>query len=125
MNKPLRKYHFVTWHLLAGLLPLIFVMAIVVRPATPLKISDDTIDLSATIDSHTDSTSVISINVGDIKGVSCVAIVSNQSHETVLTLNGGGVHKFIISKIDPPFTLKLCDTIHKRSITSIAFEPKN
>lgn len=126
MIKPLRKYHLVVWQVLAALLPLAFVMAIVVRPVTSLNVSGNTKELSATIDPHTDSTSIIIINVGAIKGPSCVAILSNQSQETVLgTLNERGPHVFIIPKIEEPSRLKLWDAFRKKAINSIPLGQKN
>ena len=127
MIKPLRKYHFVIWHILAVLLPLFFIAAILFRPVTPSWKAIGSNEISARIESNTDSTSLITLDVGKfIKTPSCAVILSNPSREWVLgTLDRQGVYTFVTPKIEPPATLKLWDAIHHSSIGSIALTQKN
>jgi hypothetical protein len=123
MIRPLRKYHLAVWRFLAVLLPLVFIAAILVRPlghsGVKFKYGDDT--FSATIESKTDSTSVVTVTVlRPVKTPSCVAILSTPSRETVLgTLNRPGVYTFVVAKGEQDATLNLRDAIRQRSIMSI------
>ena len=121
MIRPLRKYHFTIWSILAVLLPLVYIVAILVRPPgqSTVKYGDDT--FSATIESKTDSTSIVTVNVlRPLKTPSCVAILSTPSRETVLgTFDRPGVYNFVVPKVDQVATLNLRDAVHQRSIMSI------
>lgn len=121
MIRPLRKYHFAIWRFLAVLLPLVFIAAILVRPPgqSAHKYGNDT--FSATLESKTDSTSVVTINVlRPVKTPSCVAILSTPSRESVLgTLNQPGVYTFVVPKVEQGATLNLRDAVRQRSIVSI------
>ena len=121
MIRPLRKYHFAIWSILAVLLPMVFIVAILVRPPgqSAPTYGDDT--FSAKIESKTDSSSIITVNVlSPLKTPSCVAILSTHSRETVLgTLNRSGVYNFIVPKVEQGATLNLRDAIRQRSIMSI------
>ena len=122
MIKPLRKYHFVIWHVLAVLLPLFFIVAVLFRPVAPSGKATGNNKFSATIESNTDSTSLVTLDVGKfIKTPSCVVILSNPSREWVLgTLDRQGIYTFVTPKIELPATLKLWDAIHDSSIDSVA-----
>jgi hypothetical protein len=126
MIKPLRKYHFVIWHSLALLLPLFFVMAILFRPSDPSSIEIGSNAFSATIESKTDSTYLVSLDVGKfIKTPSCVVILSDPSRELVLgTLDRQGIYTFVTPKIELPATLKLWDAIHHKTIDSVPLTQK-
>ena len=122
MIKPLRKYHFVIWHILAVLLPLFFIAAIVFRPFAPSGKAIGGNEISARIESNTDSTSLVILKFGKfIRTPSCVVILSSPSTEWVLgTLDRKGIYTFLTPKFEPPATLKLWDAIHHTSIDSVA-----
>ena len=127
MIKPLRKYHFVIWHFLALLLPLFFIMALLFRPSDRSSAEIDRNSISATIELNTDSTYVITLDVGKfIKAPSCVVILSNPSRELVLgTLDRQGIYTFTTPKVGLPASLKLWDAIHDKSIDSVPLIQKN
>jgi hypothetical protein len=121
MIKPLRKYHYIVWRLWAILLPLAFVVAITVRPVHPLVMKADEEAFTAKIVADTDSTFVVTIQVGKpIKVPSCVAILSSTKKDLVLgTLDRQGIYNFNIPAFEGPAHLNLVDAIHQKTITKI------
>jgi len=121
MIKPLRKYHYMVWRLGAVLLPIAFVAAITVRPVHPPTMKMDEEAFTANIAADTDSTFVVTIQVGKpIKVPSCVAILSSAKNDRVLgTLDRQGVYNFNIPAFEGPAHLNLVDAIHQKTITRI------
>jgi len=127
MIKPLRKYHFAIWQLLAVLLPLFFIMAVVIRPSVPSPKVFPHNAFGAMIESNTDSTYLVTIEVEHfIKAPSCVIILSNTTTELALGIvDGQGTYSFVIEKVELPATVKLWDAIHHRAIDSVPLIKKN
>lgn len=121
MIRPLRKYHFLIWRLLAFALPFAFVAAFIVRPPLPgfESISKDTFYTERQVLS--DSTSMIVITVNKPLTVpSCLIFHVTQSKEILLgKLDHQGTYEFIIQSQEQDVTLKLVDAIHQQVITSI------
>jgi len=109
------------WRLGAVLLPIAFVVAITVRPAHPSTMNAGEEAFTANIVASTDSTFVVTIQVGKpIKVPSCVAILSSTKKDVVLgTLDRQGVYNFSIPKFEGPAHLNLIDAIHQKTITKI------
>ena len=76
---------------------------------------------TANIVANTDSTFVVTIQVGKpIKVPSCVAILSSTKKDVVLgTLDRQGVYNFSIPTFEGPAHLNLVDAIHQKTITKI------
>jgi hypothetical protein len=121
MIKPLRKYHYMVWRLWAVLLPIAFVVAITVRPVHTPAMKADEETFTAKITANTDSTFVVTIQVGKpIKVPSCVAILSSTKKDLVLgTLDRQGVYNFNIPTFEGPAHLNLVDAIRQKTITKI------
>jgi hypothetical protein len=109
------------WRLLAVLLPLVFVAAIIVRPVHAPTTKVDEEAFTANIVADTDSTFVVTIQVGKpIKVPSCVAILSSTQKDVVLgTLDRQGVYNFSIPTFEGPAHLNVVDAIHQKKITKI------
>jgi hypothetical protein len=127
MVKPLRKYHYMIWRLLAILLPFVFIMAIVVRPAiySTEKTGDELV--TANVSPHTDSTFVVTITVGrPINVPSCVVILSTSEKEMLLgTLNRQGRYTFIVPSFAGEGSLNLVDAIHQKRIANVLLSKTN
>lgn len=121
MIKPLRKYHFFIWRLLALALPVAFVAAFIVRPH--LHEVESIAKDSFYIDRKTlsDSTSMIVITVNKPLTVpSCLVFHVTKTKEILLgKLSHQGKYEFIIESTEKDMTLKLVDAIHQKVITSV------
>jgi len=115
------------WRLLALLLPLFFITAVVIRPSVPSSKVFPHSAFGATIESNTDSTYLVTIEVERvIKAPSCVIILSNTTKELALgVVDRQGTYSFITEKVELPATLKLWDAIHHRVIESVPLIKKN
>ena len=109
------------WRVWAVLLPIAFVAAIFIRPVHPPTMKTEEEAFTANIAIDTDSTFVVTIQVGEpIKVPSCVAILSSTTKDVVLgTLDRQGVYNFITSKFEGPAHLNLVDAIHQKTIKKI------
>ena len=109
------------WRLWAVLLPVAFVVAIIVKPVHPPPMKPDKEAFTASIVANTDSTVVVTIQVGKpIKVPSCVAILSSTKKDVVLgTLDRQGVYNFSTPTFEGPANLTLVDAIHQKTITEI------
>jgi hypothetical protein len=109
------------WRLWAVLLPIAFVVAITVRPVHTPAMKADEETFTAKITANTDSTFVVTIQVGKpIKVPSCVAILSSTKKDLVLgTLDRQGVYNFNIPTFEGPAHLNLVDAIRQKTITKI------
>jgi hypothetical protein len=121
MIKPLRNYHFLLWHILAVLLPLVFVAALMVRPSLPERLSIPKETFEAKRMTLSDSTSMILITVNRPLTVpSCLLFNVSGKKEILLgKLDHQGPYRFIVATPDKIITLKFFDAIHQRTITSL------
>jgi hypothetical protein len=121
MIKPLRKYHYVTWAILALLLPLAFVAALGVMPTQQPDTKKEADTFSAHLSFASDSTMNLTINVGaPIKAPSCLAVLSMPQRDLVLgSLNNQGTYSFIVPSAAASGMLNLVDVIHHRTIATI------
>ena len=122
MVKPLRKYHFILWRILAIVLPVTFVIAILMRPHSIVNYKRIENDFSFSVKKIADSTVQVIINVKNpLKVPSCLVYASFPSKDILLgTLDHQGVYKFEIKRRDDEdIRVKLYDAIHKREIRHV------
>ena len=127
MIKPLRKYHFIIWRVLAFVLPVLFIAAIVVRPPLPGNVTNIKDTFVAELRTLTDSTSAIQIRVTKPLALpSCLVFHTIGSREILLgKLGHQGAHTFVIPTPEQHVTLKLYDAIHEKTITSFTLTSNN
>lgn len=122
MIKPLRKLHFITWHLFALVLPFLFVLAIALRPQTVNTMSVAGDGLRAEVTSLTDSTSLLIIDV--LKPVdvpSCVVYQVVDGKEVLLgKLNHQGQFSFSITRKGEKVAVRLYDIIARKTIKELS-----
>ena len=121
MIKPLRKYHFVTWHFLAVALPLTFILALIQKPTQPRHIPEEDDGFVLKIQNQTDSTATLTIHVGKpLTTPSCLVYVSSTAGELLLgKLDSQSSYTFTIPASNESRTVRLYDPIHKRTITTL------
>ena len=117
--KPLRTYHFFIWRILAVLLPVVFCLAIVLRPATPADYQMSKDDFSFSLTKQTNGIGQLTIELKNPLSVpSCVAYITSSSHELLLgKIDQMGTYHFNISAHEKTVTVKLYDPVHKKEIT--------
>lgn len=126
MIRPLRKYHFFIWRLLAIALPVAFVAAFIVRPPLPdvEPIATDTFYTERKILSDSASMIVITVNK-PLTVPSCIIYHVTPKKEILLgKLDHQGTYKFVIDSPERDVTLKLFDPIHQKVITYINLNDK-
>ncbi len=119
MIKPLRKYHFFIWRILAVLLPVTFVAAILLRPNSFVDHQQKENDFSFSIKTLTDSTAQIKINVKNaLKVPSCLVYASLSSEDVLLgKIENRGLHNFEIkTQVEKSVSIRLYDAVHQREI---------
>jgi hypothetical protein len=122
MIKPLRRYHFVLWRLLAVVMPVLFVSAIWLRPDPGPDYRSVEKDFSFRLHHLSDSTSRIDIDVkNSLRVPSCVVYASVTSQDLLLGQIGqkGTYHFEIENKSHDNVQLRLYDPLHKREITTV------
>jgi hypothetical protein len=128
MIKPLRKYHFYIWRMLAIALPVIFALAIFFRPDSPDHYRQMKDDFSFGLKKLADSTLQINIEVKNaLKVPSCLVYVSATPKDILLgKLDHQGVYHFEIENQPmQDITLRLYDAIHKKEIGNIQLTDNN
>lgn len=122
MIKPLRKYHFFTWRILAVLLPVMFVAAILLRPNSFVNYQPMEDDFSFSLKKLTDSTAQVSINVKNaLKVPSCLIYASLSSKDILLgKIDHHGLYNFEVkTQVAKAISIRLYDAIHKREIAHV------
>jgi hypothetical protein len=121
MIKPLRHYHFVTWHILAVALPLTFILALIQRPTQPHIVPETEGRFTLKIQDQTDSTATLTILVGKPLTIpSSLVYLSSSSGEILLgKLESQGSYTFIIPASGEKRSIRLYDAIHKQTITTL------
>ena len=128
MIRPLRKYHFFLWRIVAFLLPILFVAAIYFRPPVESDYKRDKNDFSFNVRTLTDSTAQINIDVNNpLKTASCVVFLSLSSRDILLgKLERQGKHRFQINHpIDKDIRIRLFDILHQKEITKVQLTASN
>src|SRR5688572_17236143 len=122
MIKPLRKYHFIGWRVIAVVLPLAFIFALVFRPA---RSKTKTFDKDCFIQTmrSTDSTIAISIAVlNPIRVPNCLVYAKVNGQNLLV----GNIATTATYSFDAPAStsaIVLFDKIHNVELKSQALEP--
>lgn len=119
MIRPLRKYHFYIWRILAVVLPVIFMLAILFRPDSISKYDHVKDDFSFNVKKLTNSTAQLTVVLkNSLQVPSCLVYISSNSKDILLgKVDHQGSHSFEIPVDQPNVTVKLYDAIHKKEIT--------
>ena len=120
MTRPLRSYHFFIWRGLALVLPVVFCLAIVLRPESRPgydKMKGE--DFSFTITKLSNDTGRLTVELkNSLKVPSCVVYLSSSSQDQLLgKIDQLGSYHFDIPLKAQPVSIQLYDPIHKREIT--------
>jgi hypothetical protein len=120
MIRPLRSYHFFIWRVLAVVLPVLFCLAIVLRPKSRPgygKVKKEKFSFTITKLSNDTGRLTIELN-NSLKVPSCVVYLSSASqNQLVGKIDQVGSYHFDIPLNDQPVNIQLYDPIHKREIT--------
>ena len=124
MIRPLRKFHFITWHLLALLLPVAFILAIALRPGIAERVLHAGEPFLMDIRNTTDSTSLLVITVArPLEVPSCLVFITIKGKEFLLgKLDHQGQYSYEIPAPDQQVALRLYDPIGKKTIKSISLQ---
>jgi hypothetical protein len=123
MIRPLRRYHFVLWRILTVVLPVFFILALWLRPASGENYLSVEKDFSFGIEALSDSTSQISIDVKNaLKVPSCVVYASVATRNILLgKLEQKGTYHFEIeNKSHGDIQLRLFDPLHNKEIVTVS-----
>jgi hypothetical protein len=119
MIRPLRKYHFLIWRILAVLLPVVFCLAIVLRSESPKEheqINKD--DFGFKITKLTSDSGQLTIEVRNSLTVpSCLVYLSSPPQNILLgKIDQTGSYHFDTPIFEKAVTIRLYDPIHKKEI---------
>jgi hypothetical protein len=120
MIKPLRSYHYSIWRVLAIALPVVFCLAIVLRPESrPGYDKANKEDFSFTIIKLSNGTGRLTVELKNpLRVPSCVVYLSSPEQNQLLgKIDQLGSYHFDIPLKDQPVNIQLYDPIHKREIT--------
>ena len=120
MTRSLRGYHFFIWRVLAVLLPVVFCLAIFLRPESPQgydKVNEE--DFSFTIAKLSNDRGRLTVELkNSLKVPSCVVYLSSRSQNQLLgKIDRQGSYHFDIPLKEQHVSIQLYDPIHKREIT--------
>lgn len=120
MVRPLRRFHFIIWHLIALGLPLVFILAIALRPDIAERVPHTGTTFFMEIRNATDSTSTLLITVARPMEVpSCLIFVTVKGKEILLgKLDHQGQYSYEIPEADQRIPIRLYDPIKKKAISS-------
>jgi hypothetical protein len=111
------------WRILAVILPVLFVLAIWLRPASGENYISVEKDFSFGLEVLSDSTSQVNIDVKNaLKVPSCVVYASVGAQNILLgTLGQKGTYQFEIeNKSHDDIQLRLYDALHKKEIITVS-----
>jgi hypothetical protein len=122
MIRPLRTYHFYMWQGLAVLLPVIFCLAIVLRPDSPSeygKVEKD--DFSFTITKLSNDAGRLTVELkNSLKVPSCLVYLSSPPQNLLLgKIDQVGSYHYDIPLRTQVVSIQLYDPIHTREITRV------
>ena len=120
MTRSLRGYHFFIWRVLAVLLPVVFCLAIFLRPESSPgydKVNEE--DFSFTITKLSNDRGRLTVELkNSLKVPSCVVYLSSRSQNQLLgKIDRQGSYHFDIPLKEQHVSIQLYDPIHKREIT--------
>ena len=121
MIKPLRKYHFLLWRVFVLVLPIVFTMALVLRPVTKNAAPSEK-DFEFNVVA-TDSLSSITIEVlNPIPAASCVVYAHSLDEKKYLlgSLSNTGHYEF--QCFAPIVSVSLYDAIREKEIIAHRFQ---
>lgn len=118
MIRPLRRYHFFIWRILAVVLPVIFMLTILLRPDSISKYDRVKNDFSFNVKKLTNSTALLTVVLkNSLQVPSCLVYISSNSKDVLLgKVDHQGSHSFEITVDQENVTIKLYDAIHKKDI---------
>lgn len=119
MIRPLRKYHFFIWRIIAVMLPVIFFLAIVFRPDSISKYAQVKDDFSFSVKKLTNSMARLTVELKNpLQVPSCLVYISLNSKDVLLgKVDQKGSYDFEIPATQESITVRLYDGIHKQEIT--------
>ena len=120
MTRSLRGYHFFIWRVLAVLLPVVFCLAIFLRPeSSPGYDKVNKEDFSFTITKLSNDRGRLTVELkNSLKVPSCVVYLSSRSQNQLLgKIDRQGSYHFDIPLKEQHVSIQLYDPIHKREIT--------
>jgi len=120
MIRPLRSYHFFIWWVLAIVLPVVFCLAIFLRPESRPgydKVNKE--DFSFTIAKLSNDSGRLTVELkNSLKIASCVVYLCSPSQNQLLgKIDHLGSYHFDIPLKEEHVSIQLYDPIHKREIT--------
>src|SRR5687767_14690861 len=120
MIRPLRTYHFYIWLGLAVFLPVIFCLAVLLRPDSPAeyrKVEKD--DFSFTITKLSNNSGRLTVELkNSLKVPSCVVYLSSPSKNLLVgKIDQVGSYNYDIPLSAHVVSIQLYDPIHTREIT--------
>lgn len=120
MIRPLRNFHFITWRLIALVLPVVFILAITLRPYIAKKVRNTGTSFLMEIRNASDSTSMLVITVvRPLEVPSCLVFATLKGGEILLgKLDHQGQYSYDIPGTDQPVTVRLYDPLKKKAIDS-------
>jgi hypothetical protein len=128
MIKPLRRYHFTLWRILAVVMPFLFILAIWLRPDSRSDYHSVEKDYSFGLQHLSDSTSQINIDVKNpLRVPSCIVYASIGQQRVLLgKLGSQGTYRFEIeNKNQRDVELRLYDPLSKKEITTVSLTDIN
>jgi hypothetical protein len=120
MIRPLRSYHFFIWRVLAVVLPVVFCLAIVLRPEfRPGYDKMEKENFSFSITKLSSDTGRLTVELkNSLKVPSCVVYLSSPSQNQLLgKIDHLGSYHFDIPLKEQPVSVQLYDPIHQKEIT--------
>jgi hypothetical protein len=122
MIRPLRRYHFFVWRIVAVILPILFIAALYFRPTHRVDYKRSEKDFTFEVERLTNSTAQVNIHViNPLKVASCVAYQVDATRDILLgTLDHTGKHSFNVSHINSgELRIKLMDVLHQKEIANV------
>ena len=120
MIRPLRRCHFFIWRILVVVFPILFCLAILLRPASTSEHDDiNEVDFSFMLSTLTTDMNRLTVELKNpLRVPSCIVYASYDSRELLLgKLDRKGSYHFDIPTTPKAITVRLYDAIHKKEIT--------
>jgi len=118
MIRPLRKYHFFIWRMVAVVIPVIFILSLLLRPDSISNYDQVKNDFSFDVKKLTNSTAQVTVELKNpLQVPSCLVYISSNSKDVLLgEVTHRGAYRFEIPVDQENITVKLYDAIHKKEI---------
>ncbi|MEO5976821.1 MAG: hypothetical protein ABIS36_15705 [Chryseolinea sp.] len=119
MIRSYRSYHFFLWRILGAIIPLTFVYAVLVRPASIRQDKNAKTELKVNVVQQSASTFTIEVIIsGSIPGPSCIARQIAVDTTVLGQINHAGKYVFIIPKMNDPSIIELYNPVQDVIIES-------